>query len=325
MQWHMPIGYKVVNGRITVYEEHRKIVEEIFLDYESGISASRIAEGLRARGVRNAHDRAAWTHASIGRILENHNYLGTEYYPQIIDRELFERVQERREQVRAEKGRGCHRPDRDERILFGGVIVCGECGETYSHIQPRNKKRSGGTAKWKCKNYIYQNRLSCAGGFITDEQVKEVCVSAINQIIQDRKRMRSPAETQEQVSAEYRRAERRLEEAKARRKQAGTGQKQDGEDMVPESADTDRPEQNADQADILALIYERAQERYRTLEIRDADFRTEEMQELLSGREELTEFDGELYKKLVKKIVIYKDNTAETVFLNGSSIKTGYR
>ena len=49
MQWHMPIGYKVVNGRITVYEEHRKIVEEIFRDYDSGISASRIAEGLRAR------------------------------------------------------------------------------------------------------------------------------------------------------------------------------------------------------------------------------------------------------------------------------------
>lgn len=41
-----------------------------------------------------------------GRMLENHNYFGTEYYPQIIERELFDRVQERREQVRAEKGRG---------------------------------------------------------------------------------------------------------------------------------------------------------------------------------------------------------------------------
>ena len=39
MQWHMSIGYKVVNGNITVYEEHRKIVEEIFRDYDSGISS----------------------------------------------------------------------------------------------------------------------------------------------------------------------------------------------------------------------------------------------------------------------------------------------
>ncbi len=75
----------------------------------------------------------------------------------------------------------------------------------------------------------------------------------------------------------------------------------------------------------MALIYERTQERYRTLEIRDADFRTEEMLKLLSGREELTEFDEELHRKLVKKIVVYKDDTAEVIFLNGSSIRTGYR
>lgn len=43
MQWHMPIGHKVV----------------------------------------------------IGRILENHNYPSTKYYPQIIERELFDWVQER--------------------------------------------------------------------------------------------------------------------------------------------------------------------------------------------------------------------------------------
>lgn len=304
MQWHMPIGYKVIDGKITVYEKHRKIVEEIFRDYDSGISMLQIAEGLKARGVCNAYDRAAWTHASIGRILENHNYLGTEYYPQIIDRELFERVQKRREQIRIEKGRGCHRPGRDERILFGGVIACGECGEIYSHIQPRNRKKGGGTAKWKCKNYIYQNRLSCAGGFISDEQVKKVCVSAINLIIQDRKLIRLSVSSLEEgtVSAEYRRVERSLEQAKAGRSEQGT-----------------------DRADILALLYEKAQERYRTLEINDAGFRTDEMEEILAGREELAGFDEVLYRKLVTKIVINKDNTAEVVFLNGSRIKTGYQ
>ena len=227
--------------------------------------------------------------------------------------------------MHAEKGRGCHRPGRDERILFGGVITCGECGEPYSHIQSHNKTRSGGTAKWKCKNYIYQNRLSCAGGFITDEQVKKVCVSAINRIIQDKKQMKPSAEAEERVSAEYRKAQRRLEEAKTRRKQTGAGKVPDGADMAPESTDADQAEQAADGSDIMALIYERAQERYRTLEVRDASFRTEEMLEILSGREELTEFDEELYRKLVKKIVVHKDDTAEVIFLNGSSIRTGYR
>ncbi|MDE7201542.1 MAG: recombinase family protein, partial [Lachnospiraceae bacterium] len=297
MQWHMPIGYKVVDGKITVYEEHRKIVEEIFKDYDSGISTLRIAARLKAEGVCNAHDRAAWTHASIGKILENHNYLGTEYYPQIIDTELFGRVQKRREQVRAEKGRGSHRPGRDERILFGGIITCGECGETYSHIQPSNKKRNNGrTAKWKCKNYIYQNRLSCAGGFITDEQVKEVCISAINQIIQDRRRMKPPVTPQPEgtVSTEYRKIERRLEQAKARWKQYGSGH--DTADQEQTNADTGQTEQVTGQTDIITLLYQRAQERYRTLEINDAGFRTDEMQEILADRSELTEFDEELYR-----------------------------
>lgn len=300
----MPIGYKVVNGKIIICEEHRKIVEEIFRDYDSGVSTLRIAKGLKAGGICNAHGRVAWTHASIGRILENHNYLGTGYYPQIIDRELFERVQNRREQVRMETGRGCHRPGRDGRILFGGIITCGGCGEKYSRIQPRSRKKSGIMAEWKCKNYIYHNRLSCAGGFISDAQVKEVCVSAINQIIQDRKLIRLSVSSLKEgmVSMECRKAERRLEQAKQELSEQGT-----------------------DQPDIMALLYERAQERYRTLEINDAGFLTDEMEEILTEKTELAEFDEELYRKLVKKIVIYKDNTAEVVFLNGSSIRTGYQ
>jgi len=338
----MPIGYKVINGKITIYEEQRKIVEEIFHDYDNGISTLRIARDLKMRGICNAHDRIAWTHASIGKILENHNYLGTEYYPQLIDRELFDRVQKRREQIRIEKGRGSHRPDRDERILFGGIIICGECGETCSHIQPRSREKNrGGMAKWKCKNYIYQNRVSCTGGYITDEQVKAVCVSAINQIIQDRKQMRPSATAKETVSAEYRKIERRLEMAKNTRKQEDTGQgmqrlesghqnaalnetAQESDHMECNHINVDSGQENG-HVDIMTLIYERAQERYRTLEINDTDFRTEKMQKVLSDREMLTEFDEGLYRKLVTRIVVYKNNTAEVVFLNGSSIKIEYQ
>ena len=150
MQWHMPIGYKVVDGKITICEEQRKIVEQIFTDYDSGVAAGRIAQNLKGRKICNAKGKVSWTHASIGRILENPSYLGTEYYPQLIGEELFERVQCRREKVRAELGRADHRPGRDERILFGGVIWCAECGAVCSHIQPNHKKERGGTAKWKC-------------------------------------------------------------------------------------------------------------------------------------------------------------------------------
>ena len=84
MQWHMPIGYKVVDGKITICEEQRKIVEQIFTDYDSGVAAGRIAQNLKGRNICNAKGKVSWTHASIGRILENPSYLGTEYYPQLI-------------------------------------------------------------------------------------------------------------------------------------------------------------------------------------------------------------------------------------------------
>ena len=327
MQWHMPIGYKVVNGKIIIYEEHQKIVEEIFHDYDNGISTTRIAKSLKAKGICNAHDRVAWTHVSIGKILENHNYLGTEYYPQLIDRELFDRVQKRREQIRIDKGRGSHRPGRDERILFGGVITCGECGEVCSHIQPRSReKKRGGAAKWKCKNYIYQNHVSCTGGLITDEQVKAVCVSAINQMIQDKTRMPPPVTAKETVSMEYRKIERRLELAKSGQKQnAATGKTRQESDDIEHNHIRVNTRQENNPADIMTLIYERAQERYRTLKINDTDYRTRKMQEVLSDRNELTEFDEELYRKLVTRIVVYKNNTAKVVFLNGSSIKVEYQ
>ncbi|MEZ3492087.1 MAG: recombinase family protein [Lachnospiraceae bacterium] len=323
----MPVGYKVVNGKITIYEEHQKIVEEIFHDYDNGISTTRIAKSLKAKGICNAHDRVAWTHVSIGKILENHNYLGTEYYPQLIDRELFDRVQKRREQIRIDKGRGSHRPGRDERILFGGVITCGECGEVCSHIQPRSReKKRGGAAKWKCKNYIYQNHVSCTGGLITDEQVKAVCVSAINQMIQDKTRMPPPVTAKETVSMEYRKIERRLELAKSGQKQnAATGKTRQESDDIEHNHIRVNTRQENNPADIMTLIYERAQERYRTLKINDTDYRTRKMQEVLSDRNELTEFDEELYRKLVTRIVVYKNNTAKVVFLNGSSIKVEYQ
>lgn len=173
MQWHTPIGYKVLNGKIVIYEEHRKIVEQIFRDYDSGVSALRIAKDLKDRGVKNTHDRVGWSHASIGRILENYNYLGTEDYEQIIDKELFERVQKRREQVGTTGSRGKHRPNKRERLIFSGVLICAECGCPYSHIQPHSKSVNG-IPKWKCKNYVYPNKVSCGGGFISDRQKRYV-------------------------------------------------------------------------------------------------------------------------------------------------------
>ena len=298
MQWHMPIGYKVVDGKITICEEQRKIVEQIFTDYDSGVAAGRIAQNLKGRNICNAKGKVSWTHASIGRILENPSYLGTEYYPQLIGEELFERVQRRREKVRAELGRADHRPGRDERILFGGVIWCAECGAVCSHIQPSHKKERGGTAKWKCKSYVTGRAKNCRNSFITDGQAKQVCVEAINAVIRNKGLLRVQRQ-EEKVSPQYRVLERNLQRMKE--------------------------EQERTEADLMKLLYERAEERYRTLEVRDGEFRTEEIKNILAGKKELETFDENLYRKIIARIWVHGGNMAEVELINGSRVTAGYK
>ena len=76
---------------------------------------------------------------------------------------------------------------------------------------------------------------------------------------------------------------------------------------------------------MVALLFRQASERYKTLEVRDEDIKAKEMREALAGREEIEEFDEELYRKLIKQIVVYKDDSVRVIFLNNNSIKIGYR
>lgn len=210
-------------------------------------------------------------------------------------KELFERVQKRREQVRTTGSRGKHRPNKRERLIFSGVLICAECGCPYSHIQPHSK-RVNGIPKWKCKNYVYQNKVSCGGGFISDRQVEEVCTIAINKLIQNPGLTEKYEMKEQQVSPEYRRITRCIEES--------------------EDKDAD---------EMMALLFRQASERYKTLEVRDEDIKAEEMREVLDGRKEIEEFDEELYRKLIKQIVVHKDDSVRVIFPNNNSIKIGYR
>lgn len=294
MQWHTPMGYCVRDGQIVVDERQSDIVKQIFRDYDNGISAVQIAKTLMKNGVMNKHDRVKWTHATVGRILENHNYLGTEHYPRFLEKELFERVQEKREQKRKNLCHGIYRPEKEERILFSGVIKCGACGETYGH-HTQKKGCVNQEPKWKCKNYVYRNQLCCAGGFISDREVMEVCVKVINQILRDRELIQNTPEEHDMVTQRY----------------------SELDNMVKRMGD-----EGYDKMSVLLL--DRASERYLTLQVRDTAERTQIMLDAIEDVTELETFDEELYRKLIKEIIVNKDSTATVVFYNGSRLTTEY-
>lgn len=81
---HIPLGYKIVDGCAVVDETAAGQLKEIYRYYFEGKS---LVNAAKAAGFK-------MNHATVKRMLLNRKYLGTDDYPQIIDKETIERVQE---------------------------------------------------------------------------------------------------------------------------------------------------------------------------------------------------------------------------------------
>ena len=139
----------------------------------------------------------------------------------------------------------------------------------------------------KLQEQFYYRRAGKAG----------VC-EAINAVIRNKGLLRVQRQ-EEKLSPQYRVLERNLQHMKE--------------------------EQERTETDLMKLLYERAEERYRTLEVRDGEFRTEEIKNILAGKKELETFDENLYRKIIARIWVHGGNMAEVELINGSRVTAGYK
>jgi len=82
----IPFGYRIEDGQAVVDKEQAARIREFFNAYISGMALTVAAEtaGLKLH------------HGCAGRMLQNKRYLGDAYYPAIIDKEIFEKAEEKR-------------------------------------------------------------------------------------------------------------------------------------------------------------------------------------------------------------------------------------
>ena len=80
----IPYGYRMKDGRMICHEQEAEAVRTAFQMYLEGDSLTGIS---KKTGIGRVH-------AGMARLLTDVKYLGTEDFPQIIDKELFDRVQE---------------------------------------------------------------------------------------------------------------------------------------------------------------------------------------------------------------------------------------
>jgi len=293
----MPIGYKLVDGKIQLDEPKAAVVKRIFADYLSGVSTSALAKRLTEMAFPNANNKASWNHGSIGKILENVKYLGDEFYPQMIDAERFEQVQKRRKERCDQLGRSIQ-PNANRQYPFTGKLRCGECGEVYrKYIE--HCGRTSEKSFWKCKRYIYKNRVYCRCGFLADEQIEKAFIEAVNRILARIQILyRKPKKEPITNNPEFNKLDQRVKELEA--------------------------EGRYSSKELPALIFKRAQALYKTASINDTDNNTEKMKQAFSGRKPLTEFNVELFLVVVKQITVYADHRLVFEFINGLTMEAGY-
>lgn len=125
-------GYDVVNRKNVINESEAAVIREIFTKYSQGYTAAKIAEELKARGVRTKKGNYI-PEKKVYVFLQNTKYNGKikhgdivydNIYPKIVDDVTWQKVQD----IRRENQ---HAPSRKKEIydfILSGKLVCGKCG-----------------------------------------------------------------------------------------------------------------------------------------------------------------------------------------------------
>lgn len=291
MQTHLPIGYKLVDGKINMDFEKSDTVEKIYKDYVNGKSMIAIAKELTKNNTLNANNRTNWTHGAIGKILQNTKYIGDELYPQLVSNEMFSKVQEKRTLKAVHLGRTAQLNSIGNHSIFTSMIVCGECGESYrryiEHCGKPNEK-----VRWKCKHYIFNNRVLCRNLFCTEDEIKMFITSAINKLLKKKALLdKSYKKEPLKKSIELKKVELKILELEEKEQFFCT--------------------------ELVHLIFKRAELTYKSSKIEDYLFKTQKIKETLNGIDEFIDFNEDLIENIIKKIVIHKDGKIEVEFING--------
>lgn len=136
-------GYKVENKKIVIDESTAPAIRYLFNEYANGKSKKQIITELNQQGYRTSKGKQL-SYTSFQNNLKNIKYTGVfdngelqnkEYYPAIIDKELFLKVQEKLNEHK-------HAPATQKakvEYLLTGKAFCGHCGANLVGTSGKNR------------------------------------------------------------------------------------------------------------------------------------------------------------------------------------------
>ena len=191
------LGYRLVNGKITVIPEEAELVRRIFAMYLDGYGTAAISKTLNAEGIKS-HRGNTFSQSSIWSILRNEKHCGdlmlqkyfrsdhitkrkienvgqlpryfvADDHEPIIDRETFQAVQDEIKR-RADMFANSNEPTFS---VFSSKIRCGICGKNY------RRKPNCGHWHWTCGTYLTLGKAACPSKRVPEVTLKNVCCEVL--------------------------------------------------------------------------------------------------------------------------------------------------
>lgn len=201
---NIPIGYKIENKFLVIDELRADVVRFIFKEYASGKTQTEICKECKNRGYVTKNGKQFYTNA-LPSILKNRMYIGDYTYkgeierscPAIIDKETFDKCQERLEKNKRIRGQ---KKSEDVDFLLTGKLFCGLCGTTmvgdsgtsrngnrHYYYTCRNRKKRKGCKKLSEKKdflewYVVEQTVNYA---LTDERRHYIAEKVVEQYQSD--------------------------------------------------------------------------------------------------------------------------------------------
>ncbi len=328
-------GFLGYDKGFKINEEEAETVRLIYRLFLSGDSISEIVRKLEKLKRKTATGSTKWFQSTVQRILTNEKYKGdallqksyttnfltkkrqanngevAQYYLEdhheaIISPEEFAEVQ-----VELQKRKNIGRRSSN---IFSGRIICGECGTPYGakvwHSTDKYRR-----VVWRC-NHKYETRgVKCHTPHLTETEIKEIFIKAINILMIDKEEIISNMEMLLEAgpdASELKSEKRRLESEISELTQKL---------QVTDKAD---PEGNYNE-----LISEYVNKTKRSDDmgrsIIEAEAMSEKIRNFIKGLRQMKglidEFDEELWGIMMDTITIRAKDDIEVKFRGGMSVK----
>ena len=193
------LGYRHIDGKLTIVPEEAETVRMIFHHYITGMGVTAVMKTLNANHIKTRHGNP-WCKSSVMTVLRNYAYTGNlllqttyredyltkrtlinngelpQYHVEnaheaIIPLETFNAVQA---EIERRAAKHTHPGIAQKTYPFTGLLICDSCGKHY-----RRKVTAAGPV-WICTTYNTLGKAACAS-----KQIPEATLTAITAEVMD--------------------------------------------------------------------------------------------------------------------------------------------